>query len=108
MFCPNFGFLFTEYPLDKRFNIAKSNGFSCVECPSPYEIPLESLKKILIKTGLSIETINTPAGNISKGEFGYAGIPGKEREFLEHWDKAFTYASELNVNKIHVTAGVLT
>ncbi len=107
MFYPNIGFLFTEYPLSQRFAAAKNSGFDIVECPDPYNIPVDELKLLLKEAGVAIASINTPIGNWSHGEFGFAGVPGKEAIFQEHWHSAYTYAMALGVKKIHITAGII-
>ena len=108
MFYPNLGFLFTEVPLKERFVAAHKSGFSIVECPDPYGIHTEELDDLLRQAAVKILSINTPVGDVKKGEFGFAGIPGKTELFLEHWRTALKYAIAFDIKKIHVTAGVLT
>ncbi|WP_416262238.1 hydroxypyruvate isomerase family protein [Gibbsiella quercinecans] len=107
MFYPNIGFLFTEYPLAQRFAAAKQCGFDIVECPNPYSIPLDELTLLLKNSRVSIASMNMPSGDPAQGEFGFAGVPGKEAVFFAHWQTALAYATALGVKKIHVTAGIV-
>lgn len=103
----NISLLFTERPFLDRFAAARQTGFDCVECHWPYEHSVETLAATLEKAQVRLTGINTPPGDMSKGEFGTAAIPGLEAAFDEHFDKALSYAQALGVPMIHVMAGAV-
>jgi len=107
VFYPNLGFLFKEHDLLDRVDAAKACGFGELELPFPYSIPLDTLKVRLAKVGSSVLTMNTSAGDVAGGEFGLAGVPGREADFAMHWQSALEYGRALGVRKIHVMAGVV-
>ncbi|HEV2560468.1 MAG TPA: TIM barrel protein [Microvirga sp.] len=102
----NLGFLFTEHPFLERFAAARAAGFRCVECHSPYDHALEEIRSRLDETGLILTGLNTPTGDRAKGEFGLAGLPGRESEFRRGFEQALAYAAALGCRSIHVLAGV--
>jgi hydroxypyruvate isomerase len=104
-FTANIAFMFADRPFLDRIDAAKAAGFSLVECHFPYEFPIEMLKARLAKAGVSLTGLNTAPGDTTKGEWGLAAIPGREREFEAHLDQALEYASALGASVIHVMAG---
>lgn len=107
VFYPNLAFLFKEHDLIDRIDAAKASGFDMLELPFPYSIPLDILKARLAKVGSTVLTMNTSAGDTANGEFGLAGVPGREADFVAHWQSALEYGRALGVRKIHVMAGVV-
>src|SRR5581483_1050206 len=101
----NISFMFADRPFLDRIDAAKAAGFTHVECHFPYEFPIPVLKDRLAKAGVSLTGLNTAAGDTSKGEWGLAGIPGRENEFRTHFDQALSYATGLGASVIHVMAG---
>jgi hydroxypyruvate isomerase len=106
-FTANIGFLFPERPLLERFAAARACGFEAVECPSPYEVPIATLHETIAAAGIRVSGINTPGGDRSKGEWGFAGVPGQEERFAGDFDLSLDYAAALGASMIHVLAGVL-
>jgi hydroxypyruvate isomerase len=106
-FTANIGFLFTERPFLERFAAARACGFEAVECASPYDHPVPVLREAIAAAGLRLSGINTPGGDRSRGEWGFAGVPGQEARFAADFDRALDYASALGVSMIHVMAGVV-
>jgi hydroxypyruvate isomerase len=104
-FTANIAFMFADRPFLDRIDAAKTAGFGLVECHFPYEFPIEMLKARLAKAGVSLTGLNTAPGDTTKGEWGLAAIPGREREFEAHLDQALEYASALGASVIHVMAG---
>ena len=85
-FTANIGFLFPERPLLERFAAARAAGFEAVECPPLYETPIETLRETITAAGIRLSGINTPGGDRSKGEWGFAGVPGQEARFARDFD----------------------
>ena len=51
--------------------------------------------------------LNTPLGDVAKGERGLAAVPGREADFRRDFDRAMAYAVDVGVPMIHVMAGVV-
>ena len=105
-FCANLGFLFAELPFLERFDAAAKAGFAAVEFASPYEYPAAELRSRLAAAGLSQVLINSPAGDRSKGERGFACVPGKEAAFRDGVGQALDYAVALGCPRVHVMGGM--
>jgi len=105
-FCANIGFLFPEIPFLDRFAAAAEAGFAGVEFASPYEFTAAELRSRLAAAGVSLVLINSPAGDRSKGERGFACLPGKTGIFRDGIEQALDYATSLDCKLLHVMAGV--
>jgi hydroxypyruvate isomerase len=103
-FTVNIGMLFAERPFLDRITAAAAAGFDHVECHFPYDHPIADIKAALAAAKMRMNGLNTSPGNA--GEFGLAGVPGREAEFRERFDQAVTYARGLGASMIHVMAGV--
>ncbi len=104
-FSANISTLFTEVPLIERFSLAAKAGFKSVEIQFPYEISKERIKQELEDNALTLNLINIPAGDTSKGELGIACLPGRENEFKQYVQRALDYANYLNVPMINCLSG---
>jgi hydroxypyruvate isomerase len=104
-FTANISFMFADRPFLDRIDAAKVAGFTHVECHFPYEFPVDVVKTRLASAGVTLTGLNTAPGDITKGEWGLAGIPGREADFRAHFDQALTYATGLGASVIHVMAG---
>ncbi|HEV7322926.1 MAG TPA: TIM barrel protein [Ensifer sp.] len=100
------GYLFTELPLLERVEAAASAGFTAIEHPSPWEIPVTEMRSRLAATGLSFTQLSAAAGDAGKGEKGLAAIPGREADFREGLNRALDYAVTLDCPFVHPMAGV--
>lgn len=101
----NISFMFADRPFLDRIDAAKACGFTRVECHFPYEHPIPVVKERLARAGVVLTGLNTAAGDTSKGEWGLAGIAGREVDFHRHFDQALSYATGLGASAIHVMAG---
>jgi hydroxypyruvate isomerase len=101
----NISFMFPDRPFLDRIDAAKAAGFTHIECHFPYEFPISVVKERLARAGVTLTGLNTAAGDTSKGEWGLAGIPGREADFRAHFDQALSYATGLGASVIHVMAG---
>ena len=107
-FSVNFGTLFTEIPLPERLAAAKACGFEVVEFQFPYDHPIDELKAALETPQACGSTISTRrAGDISRDEWGHAGIPGRDEDFRRHFAQAVDYATALGAPLIHVMSGAV-
>lgn len=103
-FAANLTLLFTEVPALQRAELAAQAGFDGVEILFPYDHPAADWEKAL--AGLPLALINTPPGNWAGGDRGFAAIPGMEDRFRDGFLRAADLANRLNVQRIHVMAGV--
>ncbi|XP_049783206.1 putative hydroxypyruvate isomerase [Schistocerca cancellata] len=104
--CANLSFMFQETTsLIERYALAKEAGFRAVECAFPYEYPLEEVISAKESAGVDQILINVFPGDQSKGELGFAAIPGQEEKFKESLSLAVKYAKGLHCKRIHVMSG---
>lgn len=106
-FTANIAFLFAERPFLDRIDAAKAAGFDQVECHFPYEFPLADLRDRLAAAGVQLTGLNTQPGDRARGEFGFAGVPGREDQFRRDFAEALRYATGLGARLIHVMAGAV-
>lgn len=99
----NLAYLFAERPLLDRFGAAAACGFSAVELTFPYGEAAGAVRREIDRHHLKILGINTPLG--PAGEPGFAGIPGRERDFEALFRTALDYATAIGAISIHCMAG---
>lgn len=102
-FAANLGYLFTDRPLLQRIDAAAACGFKAIELQFPYDVPAKDVKAAIEKNKLTILGVNTPPGG--EGEFGYAAVPGRERDFDGLFARALDYISAIGGTAIHCLAG---
>jgi hydroxypyruvate isomerase len=103
----NLSTLFTELPLEARFDAAARAGFRGVEIQFPYELAPARLRSLLAGAGLQLVLFNAPPGELARGDRGLAGLPGREAEFRASVERALEYAAASACRRIHVMAGLL-
>jgi hydroxypyruvate isomerase len=101
----NLGFLWTELELCDAIRAAGAVGFNAVEVHWPYITHALEVALTLEETGLRLLSLNTVAGDLAKGEFGLAALPGRQGEAQAAIDKAFAYAADASAQNVHVLAG---
>lgn len=106
-FAANLTMMFNEVPFLERFEAAAKAGFNYVEYLWPYDYPAETLKAKLDQFGLKQVLFNTSAGDINKGEWGIAAIPGREADARRDIDQALAYAIALECPTVHIMAAVV-
>jgi hydroxypyruvate isomerase len=106
-FSANLGFLWPDLPLIARIEAAARAGFKAVELHWPYDVPPEDVEQSCTRLGLCLLGINTPVGDVAKGDFGLAAVPGREAEFQAAFDVAVDYARASGASAIHAMAGVV-
>lgn len=102
----NLGFLWTDRALPEAIKAAHQAGFDAVECHWPYEYDPQAVKDALSETGLPMLGLNTRRGDLSKGENGVAGLPGREADARAYIDEAVAYAAVIDCQNIHVMVGI--
>ena len=107
-FCANLSFMFQECPnLLERYSFAKKAGFQAVEVAFPYSHAIEEIVKAKEEANVKQILINVFVGDVSKGELGFAAIPGQEDAFQASVLKAVKYAKALDCKLIHVMSGTV-
>ncbi len=106
-FSAHLGYLFTELPLAERFAAARRAGFTAVEHPGPYALPAPALRALLQETGLEFVQFALPAGDVAKGEKGFAALPGREAEFRDSVHVGLDYAETIGARFIQVQSGLV-
>lgn len=105
-FAANISFMFTELPFLERFGAAADAGFRGVEFHYPYEFDPRDVRLRLEQHGLTPVLMNIRAGDASKGEWGLAGVPGREQSFRLCAAEAIEYAVAIGVKQLNCLAGV--
>jgi hydroxypyruvate isomerase len=103
-FAANLGYLFIDRPLLGRIDAAAAAGFKAVELQFPYDVPASAVKAAIEKNKLTILGLNTPPGE-REGEFGFAAVPGREKDWQILFSRALEYASAIGASAIHCLAG---
>jgi hydroxypyruvate isomerase len=106
-FAANLSMMYQEHAFLDRFSAAARDGFQGVECMFPYAFAVEEIKAQLDAHGLTLVLFNCPPGDWEGGERGIASLPGREQEFRQSMQQAFTYALALGKPLLHVMAGLL-
>ncbi len=106
-FAANIGWMLQEVPMLERFRAARDLGFDAVECPLPYDFAPADLADACGEQGLAFIMLNAPPGDMAAGEYGLAGLPGRESEFRDTIGAALSYATALKSRFIHVLAGIV-
>ena len=106
-FAANLGWMLQEVPMLERFQLARELGFSAAECPLPYDFAAQDLADACQAAGLEFIMLNAPPGDMQAGEYGIAGLAGRESEFRDSMELALDYATTLDSSFIHVLAGIV-
>lgn len=105
-FCANLSLLFTELPLEQRFQASSEAGFTEVEIQFPYSLSIELLSQRLNEARQQLVLINLPAGDWDAGERGIACLPGRDQEFKQGVELALSYASATQCRQVNCLAGI--
>jgi hydroxypyruvate isomerase len=101
----NLGFLWPDLPVTARIAAAARAGFAAVELHWPYDVPAADLAQAADDAGLRILALNSPRGDLARGENGIACLPGREAEFAASMTLALSYARTIGAGAVHVMAG---
>jgi hydroxypyruvate isomerase len=97
--------LWSHLPLVERIEAAARAGFRAIEMHFPYAIAPGEVRDAIQKFDLALLGINSPPGDLGKGELGLAAIPGRESEFAENLRMALHYCEAAGAQALHVMAG---
>ncbi|HZP19690.1 MAG TPA: TIM barrel protein [Bauldia sp.] len=106
-FSANLGFLWPDRPLLHRIEAAAHAGFRAIEMHWPYDTPAKDVRAAAQRFGLATLGINTVRGDLTRGEFGLAALPGREKDFEASFDQAVAYCIEAGFVAIHAMAGIV-
>jgi hydroxypyruvate isomerase len=98
--------LFAELAFLDRFDAARAAGFAGVEWIGSYDIPPERVRERLDALGLEAVLINTPFGDLARGDRGLAGLPDRVAEARAALASAIDYAAAIGCRRVHVMAGM--
>ncbi|XP_029943507.1 putative hydroxypyruvate isomerase [Salarias fasciatus] len=105
-FCANVSWLFTELPdFGQRLHAAAAAGFRAVEAAWLYDSDPLELQRARRAAGVEVVLINTPPGDLDRGDLGLGAVPGREADFRRGLDLAVQYARALDCSRIHLMAG---
>ncbi|XP_043249394.1 putative hydroxypyruvate isomerase [Colletes gigas] len=105
-FATNLSFMFLESPsIIERYQLAKEAGFKAVESGFPFGFTIKDVSEAKKNAGVEQILINVFTGDVSKGELGFAAIPGEEDNFKKSIDLTIEYAKALNCKRIHIMSG---
>ncbi|CAK9831817.1 Putative hydroxypyruvate isomerase [Anthophora retusa] len=105
-FAANISFMFTEAPsIIERYKLAKEAGFKAIESGFPFGCSIKDVSEARKNAGVEQILINVFTGDVSKGELGFAAIPGQEDNFKKSIDLTIEYAKALNCKQIHIMSG---
>jgi hydroxypyruvate isomerase len=105
-FAANLGYLFTDRSLLERIDAAAACGFQAIELQFPYDVPASEVKAAIERNRLAILGVNTPPTG-SENEFGYAAVPGRERDWQASFARALDYAAAIGASAVHCLAGMV-
>jgi hydroxypyruvate isomerase len=80
-------------------------GFGAVETQFPYDVAPQTVRRLSQQLNLELLGINSPPGDLARGELGFAALPGRETEFMEGIERAIDYCKIAGFLSIHVMAG---
>lgn len=106
-FDPNLRWLFTELPMQQRYEAAARAGFQGVEVAFPYDVPAAEMAALLREFNLTLVQVLSPF-DWDGGERGLAALPGREQDFRRSIGSAIEYAVQVGRPMIHVMPGNIT
>ena len=105
-FASNLSFMFTEAPsITERYRLAKEAGFKAVESGFPFGYSVKDVSEARKKADIEQILINVYTGDVTKGELGFAAVPGQEENFKKSIDTTIEYSKALNCLRIHIMSG---
>lgn len=101
----NLGFLWADLPLLQRIERAAHSGFKAIELHWPYDTPAAQVRESVAAHGLTLLSVNTPLGDLSRGDGGLAAQVGRVDEFRETFEQSLAWANDSGATMIHVLPG---
>ncbi|XP_078051126.1 putative hydroxypyruvate isomerase [Augochlora pura] len=107
-FSVNMCFMFHDTPsLKDQYKLAKDAGFKAVESNTLLNTTVKDMVEAKKNADVEQILLNVYVGDVSKGELGFAAIPGQEENFKKSIDTTLEYAKALNCKQIHILSGVV-
>ncbi|MDB5522295.1 MAG: isomerase [Rhizobium sp.] len=106
-FSANLGFLWPRLMLHDRIDSAAKAGFKAIELHWPYDMAPDRVREHCARLGLELLGINTPLGDVAKGDFGLGAVPGREADFERVFANCVDWARLAGASAIHTMAGVV-
>lgn len=106
-FAANLSWMFKEHDFLDRFVAAADAGFEWVEYLFPYDHDPEDIAARLQRHKLRLALFNTPPGDLSNNERGFAGLPSRRAEFRSSLAIALVYARATHAPRLHLMAGTV-
>lgn len=106
-FNANLTTMYGKLPVLEAMQKAHEDGFSAVECRSPFSDSKEVVAERLAELDLVMVQFNTPMGDFAAGERGLACLPDRIEDFRASIDLSIDYAKALGCSQINCPAGKL-
>jgi hydroxypyruvate isomerase len=104
-FCVNVSMLWRDQPFVTRLHKAKEAGFNAVEFLWPRGENLDDIANTIQSLGLKVALHNMDAGDIAKGERGYANDPARRDEWREAFQVAVSFAKRVGNPRLNCLVG---
>ena len=101
----NLQFMFNEFPVLERYDMAAQFGFKGVEIQSPYEISLEDIVYRLNKNNLKHVIINTPVSDPDTGINNISLRSDRKKLYRNRTQMAIEYAHGLECDGVNIGIG---
>ena len=105
LFAANLSMLWPDLPLAERFGRAARAGFGAVELWWPGDADAESLPGLTARWNLRLALLNFDAGDMTAGERGLAGDPGRRERVRAHVPAALRIARACGCPRLNLLAG---
>jgi hydroxypyruvate isomerase len=106
-FAANLSWMFKEHDFLDRFEAAAAAGFQWVEYLFPYDHDPQDIAERLVRHKLKLALFNTPPGDLSNNERGFACTPSRRAEFRSSLAIALVYARATSCPRLHLMAGAV-
>ncbi|MBI20953.1 MAG: hydroxypyruvate isomerase [Chloroflexi bacterium] len=101
----NLQFMFNEFPVLERYDMAAQLGFKGVEIQSPYGISIEDIVYRLNKNNLKHVIINTPVSDPDTGMNNISLRPDRKKIYRNRTAMAIEYAHGLKCDGVNIGIG---
>jgi hydroxypyruvate isomerase len=106
-FDANLTTMYSRLPLLEAMAAARADGFTAIECRSPFSEPKERVAEMLAELGLTLVQFNCPMGDFPAGERGIACLPGRKKDFRASIALTIEYAQALGCGQVNCIAGLM-
>ena len=103
-FAANLDWLYPQHDYLDRIDAARADGFSQVEMLFAHLEPRAALLGRL--AGVKVALINAPSGDWTRGDRGFAALPGREADFRDRCLRGFELAQQVGAPVVHLLSGL--